>query len=80
MDERVKIIVNSCIRKMNRIGMRRSRKPCAARPRDAGEKHAVSKFRRAISMKIASRLESPNSCWVGCLLYDVEKCKMVSSA
>ena len=31
--ERVKILVNSCIRKMDRIGMRIRRKPCAARPR-----------------------------------------------
>ena len=29
---------------------------------------------------IASRLESLNSCWVGRLLYDVEKFKVVSSA
>ena len=32
--------------------MRRSRKSCAARPGEEG-KHAVSKFRRAVSMKIA---------------------------
>ena len=51
-DERVKIFVNSCIRKMDSIGVRRSRKLCAARPRD-GWRHAVSKFRRAVSMKIA---------------------------
>ena len=35
-DERVKILVNSCIRKMDRIRMRRSRKSCAARPREGG--------------------------------------------
>ena len=46
------ILVNSCIGKMGRIGMRRSRKPCAARPRE-GWRHAVSKFRRAVSIKIA---------------------------
>ena len=51
-DERVKILVNSYIRKMDSIGMRRSRKPCAARPRERW-KHAISKFRRAVSMKIA---------------------------
>ena len=32
-DERVKILVNSCIIKMDRIGIR-SRKSCAARPRE----------------------------------------------
>ena len=48
----MKILVNSCIREMDRIRMRRSRKSCAARPRE-GERHAVSKFRRAVSMKIA---------------------------
>ena len=53
MDERVKILINSYIRKMDRIGMR-SRKSCAASPRDGG-RHAVSKFRRAVSMKIADR-------------------------
>ena len=36
---------------MDRIGMRMSRKSCAARPREWG-RHAVSKFRRAVSMKI----------------------------
>ena len=51
-EERVKILVNSFIRKMDRIGMRRSRKSCAARLRESG-RHAVSKFRRAVSMKIA---------------------------
>ena len=47
----VKILVNSCIRKMDRIG-RRSRKSCAVRPRER-RGHAVSKFRRAVSTKIA---------------------------
>ena len=51
-DERVKILVNSCIRKMDRIRMRRSRKSCAAKPRE-GWRYAVGKFRRAVSMKIA---------------------------
>ena len=49
-DERVKILVNFCIRKVDKIRMR-SRKSCAARPRE-GWRHAVSKFRRAVSMKI----------------------------
>ena len=49
---KVKIQVNSCIRNMDKIGMRRSKKPCAARPQEGG-RHAVSKFRRAVSMKIA---------------------------
>ena len=50
-DERV-ILVNSCIRKIDRIRMRRSAKSCAANPREVG-RHAVSRFRRAVSMKIA---------------------------
>ena len=37
---------------MDRIGMRRSKKPCAAIAWD-GWRHAVSKFRRTVSMKIA---------------------------
>ena len=49
-DEGVNILVNSCIRKMDRIRTRRSRKPSAARPREWW-RHAVSKFRRAVSMK-----------------------------
>ena len=39
----MKILVKSCIRKMDRIG--------AARPRE-GWRHADSKFRRTVSMKI----------------------------
>ena len=48
----MKILVNSCIRKMDRIWMRRRRKTCAARTRE-GERHVVSKFRRTVSMKIS---------------------------
>ena len=51
-NERVKILVNSCIKYMDSIRMRRSRKSCAARPREGG-RHAVCKFRRAVRMKIA---------------------------
>ena len=40
-DERVKILVNFCIRKMERIGMRRSRKTCASRPQERW-RHAES--------------------------------------
>ncbi len=46
------MLVNSCISKVDRIGMRGSRKSCAARPRERG-RHAVSKFKRAVAMKIA---------------------------
>ena len=48
----MKKLVNSCIRKLDRIGMRVSGESCAARPREGG-RHAVSKFRRAVTMKIA---------------------------
>ena len=51
-DGRVKILLNSCIRNMDIIVMRRSRKSCAA-SRRKGWWHAVSKFRRTVSMKIA---------------------------
>ena len=51
-DERMKMLVNSCISEVDRIGMRKSRKSCAARPQEGG-RHAVSKFRRAVTMKIA---------------------------
>ena len=50
--ERVKILVNSCIRKMDSIKMRRSRKFCVARLREEW-RHTVNKFRRAVSMNIA---------------------------
>ena len=50
-DEKVKILVNSCIRKMDKIGMGRSRKSCAARPRK-GRRHAVSKLTRFIKSRI----------------------------
>ena len=43
-DEEVKILVNSCIRKMDRIRMRRGRKPCARQVR--------GKFKRAVGMRI----------------------------
>ena len=37
---------------MDRIGVRGRGKSCAAKPREQG-KHAVSKIRRAVSMKIS---------------------------
>ena len=48
----MRILVYSCIREVDRIGVRERRKSCAARPRKEG-RHAVSKIRRAVSMKIA---------------------------
>ena len=48
----MKILVNACIRKMDRIEMRRGRTFCVAMPRD-GRRHVVSKFKRAVSMNIA---------------------------
>ena len=51
-DEKVKILVQSRIRQINIIRMRRSRKSCAIRPRE-GWKHAVRKFRRVVSINIA---------------------------
>ena len=46
------MLVNSCIREVDRIGVRGRGKSCAARPREQG-RHAVSKIRRAVSMKKA---------------------------
>ena len=51
-DERLRILVNSCISEVNRIGVRGRGKSCVARPREQG-RHAVSEIRRAVSMKIA---------------------------
>ena len=48
--ERDERLVHSCIRKVDRIGVRRS-KAYAARPREQG-RHAVSEISRAVSMKI----------------------------
>ena len=47
----MKILVNSCIKKMDRIRMRRSRKSCAAKPWEKW-RHAVGKFKREVNMKI----------------------------
>ena len=40
----MKILLNPCIRNVDRIGMRVSRKSCAARPQEM-RRHAVSKFK-----------------------------------
>ena len=48
----MKILVNSCIRKMDKIGMNRCRNSCVATPREGG-RHALSKLSRVVSMKIA---------------------------
>ena len=51
-NERMKILVDSCVREMDKIGMRMSRMSGVAGPPEE-ERHAVSKFRRAVRMKIA---------------------------
>ena len=48
----MKILVKSCIRKLDRIGMRVSGESCAVGLQEGG-RHTVSKFRRAVTMKIA---------------------------
>ena len=50
-DKRLRILVNSCIREVDRIGVRGRSKSCAARPREQG-RHAVSEIRRAVSMEV----------------------------
>ena len=47
----MKILVNSCVRGLDSIRVRESRQSCAAWPHE-GWRHAVSKFRRAVSVKI----------------------------
>ena len=47
----MRILVYSCIREVDRIGVRERRQSCAARPPEEG-RHAVSKIRRGVSMKI----------------------------
>ncbi len=47
----MKMLVNSCIRNLGRNGVSLIGKSCAARPLE-GWRHAVSKFRRSVSMKI----------------------------
>ena len=69
----MKILANPCIRKVNRIGIRVSRKTCAARPREGG-RHAVSKFRRAVGMKIT--VENSKRCNVAA---ECKRLKTVSS-
>ena len=51
-DERLRILVNSCIRRVDRIGVGGRSKSCAARPREQG-RDTVSKIRRTVSMQIA---------------------------
>ena len=51
-DERLIILVNSCIREVHRIGVRGRSKSCAARPQEQG-RHAISEIRRAVSMEVA---------------------------
>ena len=48
----MEVLVNSCIRELDRIGVRGRRKSCAMRPQEEG-RHAVSNITRAVSMKIA---------------------------
>ena len=52
MDEGVNILVNSCINMVDIIGVKGSRKSCAARLWE-GRSYTISKFRKAVTMKIS---------------------------
>ena len=45
------MLFKSCIREVDRIGVRGRVRSCATRPREQG-RHAASKIRRVVSMKI----------------------------
>ena len=47
----MRILVYSCIREVDRIGVRERRQSCAARPREEG-RHAFSKIRSTVRMEI----------------------------
>ncbi len=51
-NEGMKILVDSCMRGLDRIGVSKSGKSSSAIPQEGG-RLAVSKFRRAVNMKIA---------------------------
>ena len=68
----MEILVNSCIRGLDRIGVRGSSKSCAARPLEGG-RHAVSKFRRAVTMKITIEDRKRSN-----IAADIERLKTVS--
>ena len=68
----ITMLVDSCIRDLDSIGVRKGRKSCAARPREEW-RHAVSKFRRAVSMKIT--IEDRKRCNIAA---DVKRWKTVS--
>ena len=53
-DVRIRILVYSCIREVDRVGLRGRGKSCAARPREQG-RHAVIEIRRAVSMVVGVR-------------------------
>ena len=49
-EERLRILVNYCIREVDRMAVRGRGKSCAARSREQG-RHEFSKITRAVSMK-----------------------------
>ena len=55
----MRILVNSCIREVDRIEVRDRGKSYAAKAKKEG-RHAVNKIRRAVSMKIA--VENSKRC------------------
>ena len=52
-------MVNSCVRELDRIGVKGRRKSCEARPQE-GRRHAVSKIDRAVCMEMA--IEDSKRC------------------
>ena len=54
-----KVLLNSCIRKLDRIGVRDIRKPCAVRLQEEG-RLAVNKINRAFSVRMV--IEDSKRC------------------
>ncbi len=73
--EGVKMLNTSCIRDLDNKGMSLSGKASAATLRDFGEKHAVSKFRRAVRVKITTEDKKR-----GNMLAEFEREKIISES
>lgn len=53
-EEKVKILINFCISKLNNIGISLSRKSRSKSPRE-GWRHGANELKRAITMKMATK-------------------------
>ena len=72
-NEWLRILVNSCIKEMNKIGMTKKKKSCASMLQKE-ERYAISKIKRTVGMKIM--VEDSRRCNIPAVRKRLDSCRI----